>query len=71
MSASRKLYTAMADKFKDLRPATGGEGYNEWVAMVIGTATVFANDNSGFDIRKFTRASGFSEEQVTASLQYV
>ena len=67
MSASRKLYVALAAKYKAMQPSNDDE-WRQWSDMVIATATVFANDNSGFDIRKFLSASGFTDEMVSGAL---
>lgn len=63
MSASRKLYIALAAKYKANQPqdSTTPEG-SMWNVMVLSTANVLADDNSGFNMEKFLIASGLDKE---------
>lgn len=62
MSASRKLYVALAEGFKRAKPNYPSENaMGVWVHTVTNSARVLKADNSGFDREKFLRASGFTD----------
>lgn len=66
MSASRKLYVALAKEFKrsmpvqrsDERSSEFNARYAQWHQMVHATAGVLKEDNSGFVTMTFLQASG-------------
>ena len=65
MSASRKLYNAVAEEFKRVGGMTDENDRYMWRAMVRAAARSFYGDNSGFDTYRFLRASGFTEQEIT------
>lgn len=71
MSASRKLYVAMAKKLKASYPEWGQDdhAFDAWNDIVIGVAEVFHQDNAGFDRVKFLKACGFTDEGTAAVLE--
>lgn len=65
MTASRRLYNAMAEAFKRVGESTDENDRYMWRAMVRASARSFLSDNSGFDTYRFLRASGFTEQELT------
>lgn len=66
MSASRKLYTALAAGFKQISGSTDENDRQMFRTTVYAAAVAFKADNSGFDGARFLRASGFTDEEVRA-----
>lgn len=66
MTASRKLYNAMAAEFKRIEGTTDEADRHMWTQMVWAASQTLWRDNSGFDRLRFLRASGYSEADVTA-----
>lgn len=66
MSASRKLYTALAAGNKTLAAKTTEADRGMFLATVWGTAYAFKMDNSGFNVVRFLAASGFTDDEVRA-----
>lgn len=64
MSASRKLYVALAEKYRELRPKENDPEWSTWVVMICATANVLRHDNSGFDRQKFLLACGMGALQA-------
>lgn len=68
MTASRKLYTDLARRFKDV--ANGIEESDSergmWRVLALATAFALRADNSNFDKRRFLQASGFTEDELRA-----
>lgn len=64
MTASRRLYNTMAEEFKRVGASTDDNDRYMWRAMVRASARSFYSDNSGFDTRRFLRASGFTEQEL-------
>lgn len=68
MSASRKLYVNLAQRYKVHRPLPGTHEYLTWKILVLVTANALRDDSSGFDSRKFLVACGFTAEDVADAL---
>lgn len=73
MTASRRLYNAMAAELKKSAPSPTlrSPGFAEaerlvWRSAVRAVARSFYSDNSGFDTIRFLRASGFTDEEIAA-----
>lgn len=67
MSASRKLYNAVAGKFKEASHRnTDAQERNMWRTMVLAAAFAFRDDNSGFDKWRFLKASGWTDDELSA-----
>jgi hypothetical protein len=66
VSASRKLYTALAAGFKQISGSTDDNDRQMFRTTVYAAAVAFKADNSGFDGARFLRASGFTDEEVRA-----
>jgi hypothetical protein len=71
VSASRKLYKSLAEKFKANQPhdPASPEG-GMWNTLVLSTANALADDNSGFHMEKFLAASGFDKELAQTLASY-
>lgn len=60
MSASRKVYTAIAETFKRRQPnPEKTEAYSTWVMLLLGTAAALKADNANFNREKFFEACGY------------
>lgn len=66
MSASRKLYTALAAGFKRISAETDDNDRQMFRNSVYAAAVAFKADNSGFNSVRFFAASGFTDEEVRA-----
>jgi hypothetical protein len=66
MSASRKLYVTVAEKFREVSHRTDENDRHVWRATVLAAAFAFRLDNSGFDKRRFLKASGWADDELAA-----
>ena len=66
MSATRKLYVAVAEKFKEVAQQTDDNDRHMWRTTVLAATFAFRADNTGFDKRRFLRASGWTDDELSA-----
>lgn len=73
MSASRKLYVAMAERLKAAKPSVhlGSDPEDGWEMAVLAVARAFASDNSGFDMTKFLKAAGIEPNYAEVVAQHM
>lgn len=55
-SCTRKLFTALASEYANLRPASDHPGYPMWEQMVARTMSALKQENANFNVQKFVEA---------------
>ena len=71
MALTRRFFTELAAKYRDLRPVTSdatgqfGTDYDLWEQMVRMTATSLAAQNGMFNYAKFYEACGMQSRTAT------
>lgn len=66
MSASRKLYVAVAEKFKEVERRTDENDRHMFRTTTFAAAKAMKDDNSGFDTLRFLAASGWKDDELRA-----